>query len=315
MSITSALEDAEFAAFASLRDDENDELPGTDDVPSMEPDEEDVGIDITVAGRKQTLKDGRIGHRDPFAHELRAATDFERLQTVWEDATEDIIDSWHGIRDEQIDALIVQIETAVQSGSTTALANIMAPVIGEDLLFERMMEITEDAIVDAKREAKEQGVDIQLIDTVEIEPLVRARAQAVAALMARGISESAARNALLRYGVEAMAAEEVGEAVRAHLEALSDTYLADQLGGAMTQAQNTGRRAVFGQREAEATFYASELLDQSTCPRCKAVDGTKYVTLQDAEQDYPTGGHKECDGGPRCRGTLVAVYDNEAESS
>jgi len=39
------------------------------------------------------------------------------------------------------------------------------------------------------------------------------------------------------------------------------------------------------------------------------VDGREYgPDISAAERDYPTGGYKECKGGPRCRGTLVAVY-------
>jgi len=101
--------------------------------------------------------------------------------------------------------------------------------------------------------------------------------------------------------------------VREHLEGLSDQYLDDNLGGALTQAQNTGRRAVM-ERGPQKQIYASELLDQNTCVRCAAIDGKEYASLSDAERDYPTGGHKDCLGGARCRGTLVAVY-GEAEAS
>ena len=61
------------------------------------------------------------------------------------------------------------------------------------------------------------------------------------------------------------------------------------------QAQNGARRAVFGTGP-EATYYSSELLDSSTCKRCKEVDGTDYASLTDAIEDYPSGGFHNCLG-------------------
>jgi hypothetical protein len=65
--------------------------------------------------------------------------------------------------------------------------------------------------------------------------------------------------------------------------------------------------------QSPATYHSSELLDENTCENCEEVDGTDYDSIDDAEADYPTGGYSECLGGPRCRGTIVAVYD-EASS-
>lgn len=56
-------------------------------------------------------------------------------------------------------------------------------------------------------------------------------------------------------------------------------------------------------------IYASELLDKNTCDECRLVDGKEYPDLEAAERDYPTGGYAHCHGRERCRGTLVAVYE------
>ena len=56
-------------------------------------------------------------------------------------------------------------------------------------------------------------------------------------------------------------------------------------------------------------IYSSELLDGNTCDPCGSVDGTRYDTLDDAMSDYPDSGpYVGCDGGARCRGTLVIVW-------
>src|SRR5215212_5951953 len=128
-------------------------------------------------------------------------------------------------------------------------------------------------------------------------------------VMAKSISEKAARLALLEAGGSLTAAE-IGQRVRTGLESLTDAYLRDQLGGALMQAQNTGRRAVFDEMPAKK-IYASELLDSATCKPCSDRDGAEYDSLEAAEADYPSGGYHGCKGGGRCRGTLVAVADTE----
>lgn len=264
------------------------------------------------AARKQTLDEPKVGHRLPNAIELAAGTDFEELQETWQNATEDLRNEWRTeVQSVQIEALVAQVLVAAQAGDLVALSRLEAPVQGTELLSTRMREMAEDAVVGAKAEALKQGVVIGTIDTVvKVEPAVVARAEATATLLARGLADSASR-AAINLGAN-IAAEVVAAGVRAHLESLSDSYLDDMLGGAMTQAQNTGRKAVFDERPAK--IYASELLDQNTCTNCSSVDGRVYGSLAAADNEYPTGGYKDCLGGPRCRGTLVAVYD-EAESS
>lgn len=265
-----------------------------------------------VHGRAQTVDRPEAGHRERLPQEVAAATDFEAMQQVWQDQTTALVSKWGTIKASQIDAIVTQVEAAVESGDATALAALSAPVMGADTILEHMKAVAEDAVAAARAEAAAQGVTISLVNVTEFETLLLNRAQAVAALMARSLSDAASRNALLRYGVNALAPADVAAGVRAHLEDLTDTYLNDQLGGALTQAQNTGRREVMGR--ASATYYASELLDHNTCEVCADFDGREYASLEEAESDYPTGGNAECEGGPRCRGTLVAIYDEATAS-
>lgn len=260
------------------------------------------------AARKQTLTDPVIGHRQPNAVELAAKTNFEEIQQQWQDATEDLVATWREeVQPAHIDALVEQVAAAVEAGDQTALVSLSAPVEGVDLLGARMLEMAEDAVVGAKAEALAQGVTIGTINTAEaLEPVIAARAEATATLLSRSIAESAARKAI-GLGTGALSPDEVAAAVREHLEGLTDAYLNDMLGGALTQAQNTGRRAVMVEKPSQ--IYASELLDGDTCTNCTAVDAREYKTIAEADADYPTGGFKDCLGGPRCRGTLVAVYD------
>jgi hypothetical protein len=266
----------------------------------------------SFAARKQTATSTTLGHRQPNAIEIKAATDFEVLQTNWQSATGDLVKDWRAqVQTKQIDALVELVKEAVDAGDLVALSQLQAPVLGADLLKARMLELAEDAIVGAKEEALAQGVKIGTINVADtVEPLLAGRADASANLLSRGLADSASRQATnLGAG---LAAQEVADAVREHLVGLTDAYLEDMLGGAMTQAQNSGRKAVFA--EEPSTLYASELLDENTCTRCTAKDGEEFDDMADAEQSYPTGGFRDCLGGSRCRGTLVAIYDEAEES-
>jgi len=73
------------------------------------------------------------------------------------------------------------------------------------------------------------------------------------------------------------------------------------------QAGGTGRSDTAGQLPIEKV-WASELMDGQTCAPCSHVDGKEYATEADALLDYPQGWFDGCDGGPRCRGTLVYQF-------
>lgn len=265
----------------------------------------------SFAARKQTVDSPTIGHREPNEFEMAAGTDFTDLQESWQDATTDLVQSWRTqVQAGQIAAILEQVKAAVNAGDLVALARLEAPVAGTDLLFGRMKEMAEDAIVGAKAEALKQGLRIGTINVAtNVEPLVAARAEATATLLARGFADSASRVAI-NQGAN-LAADTVADAVQQHLEGLGDAYLNDMLGGAMTQAQNTGRKEVFAEKSSK--LYASELLDGDTCTECSGVDGQEYGSVVEADGDYPTGGFKDCLGGPRCRGTLIAVYDEATD--
>lgn len=87
---------------------------------------------------------------------------------------------------------------------------------------------------------------------------------------------------------------------------------ADYARAPVTQAARRGRVYAAEQAPRASRIYASELLDGNTCPPCSLVDGREYGDLLAARADYPTGTYRDCEGGTRCRGTLVFVWDTEA---
>lgn len=92
-----------------------------------------------------------------------------------------------------------------------------------------------------------------------------------------------------------------------HGRGLSTGPLETQARNAVNQADGLGRQATAA-TVPPAQIYASELLDGATCGPCSFVDGTSYPNLVVARLDYPAGQYIRCEGGDRCRGTLVFVW-------
>lgn len=260
-----------------------------------------------VAEEGIPLPDRKL-RRKPNAHELKAKVDFKKLDDDWNASTAAIVEAWKDIRADQIDDLYDQIIKA--DGDLDELAGIEAPALGSDELYAEMVALAESGRDAALQEAKDQGKSIKA-PAIDKE-FLRDRSDAVSSIMARSLGEAAARNALNRTG-GSLTAKQVAQEVKDHLLGLSDAYLKDTLGGALTNAQNTGRFTVaeeIGDDEIE-TVVASELLDGATCDACVDVDETEYESLAALMEDYPMGQYKDCKGGTRCRGTGVIVYKED----
>lgn len=247
--------------------------------------------------------------RQPFEHEVRAATDFTVLDALWDDATGKLVKSWAKVRDEQSNAITKAIVDA--DGDLTKLAAITAPDAGSSsLLASAMQDMADSAAAIMAEEAKRQGITLPAVRAADYAELVTARAEAVAKVMADDLTSGAVKHALRLTGdgsplTAAQVAAQVGEGIAE----LTDAYLETQLGSAMQAAQNTGRFAAAEQARVPTRWYASELLDSATCSECAGVDGKEYASMAEAQQDYPTGGYANCQGRERCRGTIVVVYD------
>lgn len=267
----------------------------------------------TVAAADQTspipLPDRPL-RRQPYEQEVQAATDFKRLDEEWQSSLDQLIEDWGDVKTEQVDDLYDKIVKA--NGDLSKLAGLETPAIGSDLLQGHMMNIAQSGLDQAVDEAKAQGVKGRKPKLDNLVESLRTRASAIDTMLARSLAEAAARKAVSLTG-GSLTAKEVAQATKDHLLGLTDSYLRDQFGGALTQAQNSGRKLAMRENDPQRV-YASEILDSNTCEACIDKDGAEYDSIDEAESDYPTGGYSECFGGPRCRGTLVAVYDEEPAS-
>lgn len=253
------------------------------------------------ASRKRSRRAASARTFDPAA---ASQADFAALQAKYEEALAQLTATWTGVQTGQITQLVKQIEDAT---SIAELAAITPEAEGGAALTTVLAEVLAHGAQSAVDEATAQGATLEAPDLGDAESKLSDAADAVAVLLARELGESAASRAVaLADG--GLSYSEVGEQVREHLEGLSGATPEYEIAGLVSRAQNEGRFTAMEGAPDGADFYASELNDTNTCEPCDHEDGDKFATLAEARRDYPAGGFVGCEGGNRCRGTVVAVY-------
>lgn len=258
----------------------------------------------------------RALRRQPYAHEIAAGVDYAALDLVYEDAVAAVQDYWlRAVVPAQVSALADQVVLTKDGKprktlTRTAMARLAAPELGSETLVELLLPPVRSAALAATQEALEQGLALPTPSDDALRAMLADHATAVSVQGANGMSLAAQRKGVQLVGGGRTPAEVSTDLVE-HLHGLKHQWTKDQLAGAVQAAQNTGRFAVWDGVPAETPvqWYASELLDANTCGPCAANDGREYDSLEEAQQEYPSGGYMDCDGGPRCRGTVVAVFD------
>jgi HK97 family phage portal protein len=239
--------------------------------------------------------------------------DLSGLDEEWRRAVEDALTKWQrDVLPGQYAALVEQVQAAVDSDNLDQLAALVAPDAGgEELLAAALVAIAAVGSASVVREAAAQGVTVAAVSAPSA--MVKMHAKVVAGLMGAALATSAGREGLRAAG-PGVAGSVVADAVRTHLEGLTDAQPRQYLGGALTAAVNAGRMATMTEAPA-ASYVASEVLDQNTCTPCNDVHGTVFSGIGAAWENYPMGGFKDCLGLERCRGTVVAVWPKEGEDA
>lgn len=252
----------------------------------------------------------RTLRRQPYEFEVSAAVDFAQMDADYEDAVSSLVSAWSDVREGQINEL-VDIIAQTDPSDLQALAAIAAQDgLGAEAIADIMHDLADKGAAAAVQEAKSQGVTSATVpDLDDVKESLTTRAESVDVLLTRALSEAAARKAVSLAG-SSLDADTIANDVGTYLKGLTDTYLEEQFSGVASQAQNAGRRKVLNEQD-PTSLYASELLDKATCTSCKAIDGKQYDSVEAAEADYPSGGYKDCKGGPKCRGTLVGIYGED----
>jgi hypothetical protein len=245
--------------------------------------------------------------RLPTAIEARARTDYRAMDLAHQTVLGDVQSLMRQqIIPQQVKALGEQIET--KALTKAAMAGLQAPVLGADDLAAHLMEAARQGAHAAAAELAAQGAAADIPDDAALSGIVGDQAKALAEMAANGISLAAQRRAQALVGA-GRSSTELRTQVETSLNEQKHQWTMDQLNGAVQLAQNAGRGVTFATASQTAMrYFSSEILDQATCLSCVAVDGTEYPDLQAAMQDYAAGGYVDCAGGPRCRGTIIGVY-------
>ncbi len=254
----------------------------------------------------RALTTGRPRNADDDAKQRQ----LETVQEDWQAILDRLMGDWADITAAQRAEVYEQVAAAVDAGDPAALAEITVDTTdAAALLHEAMVELAAIAAARVVEEAAEQDVDI---DPVEPDSAgLGDFAAGIAALLGQGLAAAAGREAMRRTTPGATGEQVAGE-VDAHLEQSAvGRATEDQLGGALSNAQNTARIETL-RAAPVAAYYADETLDRNTCENCREVDG-KWLgnSIDEVEEVYPNGGYKDCLGRERCRGTVTAVWRPE----
>jgi len=237
--------------------------------------------------------------------------DLSEVQRQFEQRLDDLLQEWVRITAKQRQEILDQVRLAVTSDDLAALSSMhVSTSEAAEALTEAMSDMALEAAQGMSKEAAAQGVRIDPVASDR--SLFASIAAATAVLLAQGLTNSAGREALRQWSVTTSGDDVVG-AVREHLESLSGSFVEAYLGGALTSAQNTGRlnTALSGPT---VSLYASEAMDRNTCGPCASVNGKWLGNTDDPQtparvaEVYPNGGYRFCEGGVRCRGTIVSIY-------
>lgn len=258
--------------------------------------------------------------RQPTELETRARTDFADMNDSWHQAVNDTIDAWADIQEAQRQQITAAVQGAVEADDMGQLDTLTVDTDpGAELLAARMLAYAQAAGEAQQAEAEAQGVDVpewslddEALTAAAIRERLRSLARSTARVLGVGLVQSAVRQAMRLWG--SGTGEEIATQVAEFLAGLSGSAVEEQIGAAMTAAQNEGRMAVLAVAP-PATYLGSEIFDRSNCVPCRAVDGAEYSTLAAARAAYPSGGYINCLGGSRCRGTLVTVWPQADEDA
>jgi hypothetical protein len=277
-------------------------------------DHTDIPLDGPVTAAAGPLR------RQPTELELASRANFAEMDRAWHDAVDATVEAWADIQTAQREQITAAVQAAAESDDLDRLNTLTVDTSdGARLLIARMIAYARAAGETQQAEAEAQGVavpewslDDEAITAAAIRDRLRQIGRTAARVLGVGLVQSAVRQAMRVWG--SGSAGQVAAAVDEHLEGLSGAAVEEQIGAAMTAAQNEGRMAVLAVAP-PATYVATEILDKNSCAPCRAVDGTRYTSLEEARAVYPTGGYTGCLGGARCRGTLVTVWPQDGEQA
>ncbi|WP_157260908.1 phage portal protein family protein [Patulibacter minatonensis] len=275
-----------------------------------------------VAAARAAPDGGKVPGVPQATRQLRAAersTNFAEIHGDWEDAVAEVTTAYRAVRGEQLKAAIEVVATAntvlgaleTLREDARAAALDAVPQAQLEAVSSVLESTAQQAAGTVAADAREAGTRVQ-----EANVEYATAASTAATLASQQIATTVAEEVTNR--TQALASEAADPAaVAAAVKDQIDTQLTDaqltQIAGAdTTRAQTAGRQTQTRASESQIRdIYASSVLDGNTCSACADLDGTQYDSVDEAEQDFPTGGYAGCEGGDRCRCLYVVTWESE----
>lgn len=262
--------------------------------------------------------------RRPTAVETASCADFALTDARWHSAVDAAVMIWTSVLNKQRAQLRTEIAQAVDAGKLDQLAHLTVDTTDAyAALSDHMRQYAQQCGEHQEEEARKQGVKVgpwslsgEAVTASAVGTAlekIRSYAQVKVAALADRLRSTASQRAVVLAHQGGTGAS-VANGVDKEFTDTKQAYIRDELSAAMSAAQNFGRLAVLSSAP-PGHYFASELLDKNTCKRCYEIDGREFPTFEDAEQAYPAGGYVSCQGGGRCRGELVTVWDTSEIAS
>lgn len=292
-------------------------LPGAGDSPN--PQSPAPAVSYSLPMRKL--------HRRPYAHEIQASADFGGIEEDTEAGQRNADETWNSEQLNLMDWLREKMASAEEAAAAGAAFYDIRREVHEQAFAKAADEAFAATMADTSNVAAErawyelfrQGFTWKRAGVGALGLFVATPADEllIAGAIAYGVSMrdtivSNAERLTSRVQASYTSAQELSQKVYDDIMGRSAPWTSDQTRAMVQGSVNRSRVQVFGeaQKDADIDLYASELLDINTCPACAYIDGDK-LTATEAHRLYAAGGYIDCDGGPRCRGTVVAVYNGE----
>lgn len=250
--------------------------------------------------------DETAGNRQLTTTEAASGLDPDAVQTSWQTTLDTLIEQWATVSAAQQAELANQIAAAISAGEVTALAGLAVTTApAAEILATAMIALAIESAGQMIAEAATQGVKIPKpkVDKTRLTET----ATTIADLMGESTATTAGREAI-RIAGDSTDGKDIAKQVTTHLETLTDAWPREQLGGALTSAQNYGRMVAVAAAPTKPVLAASEVLDKATCEACREIDGHEFESIAEANAAYASGGYTGCLGRLRCRGILIALW-------
>lgn len=279
-------------------------------------------VDVLEAERLVILAEAKSGRSIPnarrplFPHEVRSGIRFGDIAETLAHAERLITSYVSAAKRELIDLLGEYLPTAGDRDSMLAAiaalnTNPPEPVsLVLDQLTESLHEVFETVrergYGSLMGEADYQGIDILARPNSRMrrQTAKKSAAYAVATSLWLGVMQKLMEAATVQRSPAIGAAAIIKEVTKAPFKNIID------MGRQETHVQhNGGRYDALQELPPPEYMYSGELLDNATCDRCAAIDGYRFKDDDEALTYYPMGGPMvSCEGGNRCRGTLVIEF-------